>query len=139
MAEKDIRGRLASTLNILRLIGSLYVLCIGPFVSFEALALSCSALPITFATIFYFMPESPYFLIKIGRKDAARENLIRLSNNATSLKIIDERLLEIESLVQHDMENQSSLWEFLFNEKYRRSLIVIIGEDFSIMIIFFCK
>ncbi|KAF2894809.1 hypothetical protein ILUMI_11366 [Ignelater luminosus] len=126
VADKDIRGRLGTTLNK-GLIGTLYVLCVGPFVTYETLALSCSILPMTFAIIFYFMPESPYYLIKIGNKNAAKENLIRLLGNNTPPKTIEERLLEIESVVEHDMKNQSTLWEFLSNKKYRKSLIIIIG------------
>lgn len=130
IAEKDIRGKLGTTFNILKLTGSLYVLCVGPFVSYEALALSCSVLPIVFAIIFYFMPESPYFLIKVGRKDAARENLIRLSGNNTPSKTIEDRLTEIESVVEYDMQNRSTLWEFLSKQEYRKSLIVMAGEMF---------
>ncbi|KAF2887566.1 hypothetical protein ILUMI_18607, partial [Ignelater luminosus] len=127
IAEKDIRGKLGTTFNILKLTGSLYVLCVGPFVSYEALALSCSVLPIVFAVIFYFMPESPYFLIKVGKKDLARKNLIRLSGNNTSAKAIEDRLNEIESVVEYDMQNRSTLWEFLSKQEYRKSLIVMAG------------
>ncbi|KAF2905994.1 hypothetical protein ILUMI_00182, partial [Ignelater luminosus] len=127
IADKDIRGKLGTTFNILKLMGSLYVLCVGPFVSYEALALSCSVLPIAFAIIFYFMPESPYFLIKVGKKDEARKNLIRLSGNNTSAKTIEDRLDEIESVVEYDMQNRSTLWEFLSKEEYRKSLIVMTG------------
>ncbi|KAF2894808.1 hypothetical protein ILUMI_11365 [Ignelater luminosus] len=127
IADKDIRGKLGTTFNILRLVGSLYVLCVGPFVSYKALALSCSVFPITFAILFYFMPESPYFLVKVGKKDAARDSLIRLLGNNTSPKAIEERLIEIESLIEYDMRNRSTLWEFLSKEEYRRSLIIIIG------------
>ncbi|KAF2905993.1 hypothetical protein ILUMI_00183 [Ignelater luminosus] len=127
IAEKDIRGKLGTTFNILKLTGNLYVLCVGPFISYEALALSCSVLPITFAIIFYFMPESPYFLIKVGKKDLARQNLIRLSGNNTPAKTIEDRLNEIESVVEYDMQNRSTLWEFLSKEEYRKSLIVMFG------------
>lgn len=127
IAEKDIRGKLGTTFNILKLTGGLYVLCVGPFIPYKTLAISCTAFPIIFVILFCFMPESPYYLVKSGKIDAARVNLIRLSSNDTTPKTIEDRLEEIESTVQYDMKNRSTLWELFSKKEYRKSLIVMAG------------
>lgn len=127
IAEKDIRGKLGTAFNLLKLTGSLFVLTIGPFVSYTVLAISCSILPVIFLTLFYFMPESPYYLIKIGQRDAARQSLITLSKDNRSKEDIEEQLREIEKTVEYTNQYKSTLWELLSKKEYRKSVIVIIG------------
>ncbi|KAF5294388.1 hypothetical protein FQR65_LT10753 [Abscondita terminalis] len=127
ISEKDIRGKLCTAFNIMKLTGSLFVLSIGPFVSYTALAISCGVLPVVFVILFYFMPESPHYLIKIGKMEEARLNLIRLSCNNRPKSEIDEQLKEIEDTVLFAMQNKSTLWEMLSKKEYRKSVIVITG------------
>lgn len=111
----------------MKLTGSLFVLSVGPFVSYTALALSCSVIPVIFVVLFYFMPESPHYLIKIGKKEEARTNLTKLSCKNRSKYDIEEHLKEIESTVTFAMQNKSTLWEMLSKKEYRKSVIVITG------------
>ncbi|KAF2903396.1 hypothetical protein ILUMI_02774, partial [Ignelater luminosus] len=127
IAEKDIRGKLGTAFNLMKLTGSLFVLTIGPFVSYTVLAISCSILPVIFLTLFYFMPESPYYLIKIGQRDAARESLIILSKDNRTKEEIETQLKEIEKNVEYTNQHKSTLWELLSKKEYRKSVIVIIG------------
>ncbi|KAK5640741.1 hypothetical protein RI129_009288 [Pyrocoelia pectoralis] len=127
IAEKDIRGKLGSAFNILRLVGSLYVFSVGPFVSYLALALTCAIFPVLFIIAFAFMPESPYYLIKVNKQEMAKNNLIRLSSNSATMDFIDSRLKEIQATVDYDMRNRANVWELFTNKLYRKSVIVITG------------
>ena len=127
IAEKDIRGKLGSAFNILRLVGSLYVFSVGPFISYIALAWSCAIFPVLFMITYAFMPESPYYLIKSNRYDLAKKNLITLSRNSASSEFINSRLREIQATVDYDMKNRANVWELVTNKLYRRSMIVITG------------
>ncbi|KAB0793642.1 hypothetical protein PPYR_13262 [Photinus pyralis] len=127
ISEKDIRGKLCTTFNIMKLSGSLFVLSIGPFVSYTVLAISSSVLSVIFVLVFYFMPESPHYCIKVGRREEALRNLTRLSCNNRTKSDIDEQLKDIEMTVSYAMQNKSTLWELLSKEEYRRSVIVITG------------
>lgn len=79
------------------------------------------------------MPESPYHLIKSGDKDAARNNLFRLSSNSEDRSSIEARLLHIENTVQNDMLNKTTMWEFLTNGLYRKALFIMIGKFNSLI------
>ncbi|KAF5271219.1 hypothetical protein FQA39_LY08226 [Lamprigera yunnana] len=127
ISEKDIRGKLCTAFNVMKLTGSLFVLSIGPFVSFTVLAVSCSVIPVIFVVLFYFMPESPHYLIKIGDRDGARLSLTRLSSKNRSKSDIDDQLKDIESTVSFAMQNKSTYWEMLSKKEYRKSVIVIAG------------
>lgn len=129
IAEKDIRGKLGTAINLLKLTGSLYVLSIGPFVSYKALTLSCSSILIIFVVSFYFMPETPTYLLKVGKKEQANKNLVLLCSNGTCDKGIESRMTEIQTTVDYDMRNRSTMKEFLTNPEYRMSLIVMTGNE----------
>ncbi|KAI4456964.1 sugar transporter-like [Holotrichia oblita] len=127
ISEKDIRGRLSSTLIILKLVGALLVLCIGPYVSYTVLAIVCAIIPIIFVALYVFMPESPYYLVKINQKEQAEKNLRILSSNLVDDKFITDRIMEIERSVEEDMKNKTTLWEFMTNSEYRMAIIIMFG------------
>lgn len=127
IADKDIRGKLGTAFNILKLSGSLFVLSVGPFISYRALTLSCSVAPLIFAGSFYFMPESPYFLVKSQKPEKAKRNLSTLNRKNITEKELCDKLDEITATVECDMQNKSSIKEFLIKPEYRRSLLILFG------------
>lgn len=83
--------------------------------------------PIIFFITFIFMPESPYYLIRINNKDGARKNLKRLSKNSDPTKVIEDRLQEIEKIVMHDLQNPSTPKELFTNRENHKPLFIIAG------------
>lgn len=75
------------------------------------------------------MPESPYHMIKIGDRRVAEDILFRLSSRHEDEDNIRARLLDIENTVRNDMSNKTSMWEFLRNPLYRRSLFIMTGKS----------
>lgn len=63
IAEVEIRGTLGSYLELQGCAGILFVYIVGALVDLKVLSYICGALPIVFATTFFFMPESPVFLM----------------------------------------------------------------------------
>ena len=59
-------------------IGLLYAYAIGPFVSYVAFAIVCAIPPVVFFGCFFMMPESPYHLLKIGKREEAVQALAKL-------------------------------------------------------------
>ncbi|KAI4456966.1 sugar transporter [Holotrichia oblita] len=127
IAEKDIRGRLGSTFVLLKQVGALLVLTIGPYVSYTWLAIIGMIVASFFLGTFVFMPESPYYLMKVHDRDNAEKNLRILSSNTVDDKFIEDRLHEIESTITQDMENKGNLWQFLTNPQYRKVIIIMAG------------
>ncbi|GJQ83652.1 hypothetical protein Trydic_g14362 [Trypoxylus dichotomus] len=113
IADQEIRGRLSNYFTIIKLIAHFVVLALGPFVSY--------------AVFFYFMPESPYHMIKIGDRLLAEDILFRLSSKKEDEGSIRSRLLEIENTIQKDMMNNTTMWELVVNPLYRKVLFIMTG------------
>ncbi|KAI4456963.1 sugar transporter-like [Holotrichia oblita] len=127
VAENDIRGKLSTATIILRVSGSLMILCVGPYVSYQTLSLIGVILPILFLLSFSFMPESPFYLVKKNRIKEAEQNLRVLSSKTVDDKFIANRLNEIKYCIDEDMKNKATVWEFLSNPMYRKPMIILFG------------
>lgn len=112
----------------MRLVGTFIVLSIGPFVSFKALAALCGCIPLCAFILFCFMPESPYYLVKKGRFEDAKNSLVRLSKNSEPMENIEKKIKEIEFVISHDNKNKSSLLDILTKKEYRRCMTIMAGK-----------
>jgi len=70
-----IRGALGSLLQLLVVVGFLFEYCIGPYVTYQHLAIASAFVPIMFAVSFFFFPESPYHLLAKGKREEATKAL----------------------------------------------------------------
>ena len=73
--------------------GELYGHAIGPFVSYSCLVYISMILPVTFFLTFFWMPESPYWLLMKNRVEESKKNLIflrRYSDESAVEKDIEE-------------------------------------------------
>ncbi|XP_023167619.2 facilitated trehalose transporter Tret1 isoform X3 [Drosophila hydei] len=75
IAQKDIRGTLGSFFQLMITIGILFVYGIGAGLSVFWMSIVCGILPIIFGVIFFFMPESPTYLVSKNRSDAAVKSI----------------------------------------------------------------
>lgn len=117
----------------MRLVGTFLVLCTGPFISFKALAVVCGCIPLIAFILFCYLPESPYYLVKIGKMDEARESLIRLSKRTETTENIERKIEEIQYTITHDSQNKSSLLEILKKREYRKCLLILLGTKANTM------
>lgn len=75
IAEKAIRGSIGTFFELLVNAGILFVYLIGPLISVFWMNIVCAMWPLIFGVIFYFMPESPVYLIIENREDEAIASL----------------------------------------------------------------
>lgn len=113
---------------MMRLVGTFIVLSVGPFISFKGLAVVCGCIPLLAFILFCFMPESPYYLVKVGKMKEARESLIRLSKPTETAENIDKKIKEIEYTLAQDSQHKSTLFEILTKQEYRKCMIIILGK-----------
>lgn len=76
IAEKSIRGRLGVFFQLLLVIGILFAYALGEFHNLKALTLPCGVVPIIFALIIFFLPESPVYSLKKKKEEKARKALV---------------------------------------------------------------
>ncbi|XP_065165617.1 facilitated trehalose transporter Tret1-like isoform X1 [Atheta coriaria] len=124
IADPDIRGRLGTSYGVMKLSGSIIVLAVGPFVSYTVLAIVCAIVPFTLFCLLFFIPESPYSLVKKQRLDEAREAVIMLSGSKDDIEI-DERVKTIVAFV-HTAERPLGVKEVFSNWKYVKSMAIVI-------------
>ncbi|KAK5641090.1 hypothetical protein RI129_009637 [Pyrocoelia pectoralis] len=125
IASKDIRGILGVIPAFTSIIGVIAVYSIGPFVSYITLASICVIFPLLQLFSLLFAPNSPYFLLKNGREEDAKKNLVRLCGSSTSTDQIDEMLREMNETLERDTGHKS-LTELLLTLNFRKSLLVVL-------------
>ena len=71
IASEDIRGVLGSLLVLIINTGILLGFVAGAHLSYRANALVSSTMPLVFLTTFYFMPETPIYLVRQNKLNEA--------------------------------------------------------------------
>lgn len=88
ITEDSIRGSVGSFFFLMVTIGILYAYVVGSYTSVFIFNITCTLIPIIFGLIFFFMPETPYFLVSKGKDAEAKAALRRL--RGSSYDIDDE-------------------------------------------------
>ncbi|KAF5270569.1 hypothetical protein FQR65_LT05467 [Abscondita terminalis] len=123
ISEKHNRGTLCSFPPIGTVLSTVLIYTVGLFVSFTTLAIICASVPMISVLGFYFIPESPHYLIKINQPQAARNTLKYL----TGTDNVDEWFKEIETIVHNDGSSNFKLSELLYDRNHRKSFMIIIA------------
>ncbi|XP_051160898.1 facilitated trehalose transporter Tret1-like [Leptopilina boulardi] len=123
IAEKNIRGILIVIGKIAYILGSLIVVILGAFVSYDNMNLILLLISLLFFLTFTFMPESPYFCVNINRDDDAVKNLIKLRGRRDIKKI----QLEIKNMKQglrNNILKRNSMIKLFTIESNRKALLI---------------
>ncbi|XP_049828056.1 facilitated trehalose transporter Tret1-like [Schistocerca gregaria] len=102
IAEDRIRGFLVSMATTMAGLGSLLMTAVGPKLSFFTVTEIMMVWPVLFAAVFWWMPESPYFLLAKHRKDEATKALMRLRGKSSE----EEVQAELE-VIQRGLEENT--------------------------------
>ncbi|KAK3923531.1 Facilitated trehalose transporter Tret1 [Frankliniella fusca] len=137
IADTQVRGALGTLLQAMLYCGILMEYVVGPYVSYLALALTSGAVPLVFFALFFFMPESPHWLLQRGRREEARRALAWLRGTGEQAVAAElgemTRTLELQ-LQPHEKSGGGaaaavpggSLKDILFSKGPRKALIIIL-------------
>ena len=75
ICQVDIRGSLASSMQVMTMFGLLSVYTIGAFLSWRYVSIICSTVPVLTIICLYFIPRSPSYLMSKGAKLQAMSSL----------------------------------------------------------------
>lgn len=100
IAEVNIRGTLGVYLDLMFNVGIFYVYALGAAFPYLWMSIFSTALPILFAVTFFWMPESPMFLLSKGKVAKAERALCQLRGtpNRRTAQIEDE-LKEMQNFI----------------------------------------
>jgi SP family facilitated glucose transporter-like MFS transporter 8 len=125
ISEARIRGALGSFLQLLVVVGFLFEYCIGPYVTYQHLAIASAFVPIMFAVSFFFFPESPYYLLAKGKREEATKALQWLRGQ--SRVGVQAELNDIQAAVEEEMKNKSKLSDLIATKGNIRALYLSLG------------
>lgn len=97
--QKEYRGALGTIIQFSISVGLLFDYAVGPYVPFMWLSIASIFFPALFIILFFFVPESPYYLVEKGKEQEARKALQWLRGKsaagvATELKILQTEIEE---------------------------------------------
>lgn len=73
--QDSVRGAIGSLMQVFVTFGLLFVYSIGPYVPYMWLSIGAAVIPVLFVASFFWMPESPYYLLAVPDKEAAKKSL----------------------------------------------------------------
>ncbi|XP_072396072.1 facilitated trehalose transporter Tret1-like [Diabrotica undecimpunctata] len=124
ISEIHNRGTISSIFSVALNCGIVYCLLIGPLCSLKLLTLLCTVPLIIFIFIFgLFIPESPVFLVSVGKHKEALKVLQRL-RNTTDVK---EELQEITKSLELHLAEKKGVWDLFRDKQLRKALIIVVG------------
>lgn len=135
IAGVGIRGALGSVFTIQLSCGVLFEVIVGPYVSYHTLNATSAVVPVLFFIAFLWVPESPYYLLKVGRAaDAARclrwyrgcDGESGSGNDDDGDATVAAELRLMQANVRKDMENGSAFGELFTNRNNFRALAVVM-------------
>lgn len=127
IAEKEIRGVIGTFCMLLINIGILFVYIVGAYASVFWTSIICAMIPLIFALSFFFMPESPVYLVMKNRENEVNKSYKWLrGENYNPQSEID--LLKEE--IEEGNKSQAALSEILSRRASQRALLIGFGLMF---------
>ncbi|KAF2884959.1 hypothetical protein ILUMI_21236 [Ignelater luminosus] len=121
IADEKIRGFLGSFIHVLMQVGIIVIYAVAPFVSLMASSLVGACFLIVHLITFPFMPESPYYLLLIGKIDEALKSLQRLR----ARNDVEEEFKEISAAVERQKEERGKIIDLFIVESNRKAFIIM--------------
>lgn len=121
IAEDSIRGKVGTYFQLNITLGILFSYVIGSYVSVFAFNILCTCIPLVFGIVFFFMPESPNFLVVKGRNDEARESLVRLRGKSYD---VDSELNNLKYKTEQSQTEQVSFIKMITKKTALKAILI---------------
>ncbi|XP_047993465.1 facilitated trehalose transporter Tret1 isoform X2 [Leguminivora glycinivorella] len=121
IAQDSIRGTLGSFFQLMITVGILFAYAVGSYVSVLVFNVLCAIIPIIFGVVFFFMPESPNFLVVKNRPDEARDALIRLRGRNYD---VDTELNNLRAKAEESRNNPVSFSSAITKKTALKALLI---------------
>ncbi|XP_053674258.1 facilitated trehalose transporter Tret1-like [Anopheles nili] len=122
ISSDRVRGSIGVLVTVMAKLAFLFEYSVGPYVGFRALAWISLALPVGFIVLFFWMPETPYFLLARNNQSGAAESLRWLRRGAA----IEEELARMQKLVLDSKQKGNPLKQLLLAPANKKSLVIIL-------------
>ncbi|CAG7718425.1 unnamed protein product [Allacma fusca] len=123
-SEDSVRGTLGAGFQLMVTVGILFVYVVGDAVSWEWLSLISGFGPLVFLVLMIFPPESPRWLISVGKHTEASESL-RWLRGASSSQDVEEELAVIQKSVNESKQQSATFKDLLAPAILKPTLIAL--------------
>lgn len=130
IAEPSVRSKLSNMQSVMWYIGILSEDCVGPYLSYSALAWFSITVPILFFACFLVLPETPFYLVIRGKEGKAAQALAWFRGGVPEPHIADE-LQAIKDHIHEEKLNKKSWTAIFTDDVYLKSIYVITVIVFS--------
>ena len=120
ISEDNIRGALGTIRSAVGNMSGILICAIGPLLSIRDMAIICILMPLVFAVAFFWMPESPMFLMKFGKTEEAMEAMIWLRGG--NKEAAEEEISKLTVVVEENKSKQVSIKNLISSRGTRRGL-----------------
>ncbi|KAF4524399.1 hypothetical protein B566_EDAN009315 [Ephemera danica] len=124
IAETKLRGILSSFYQLLICVGVELAYVIGAYTPIFWFSIISALIPIIFAVVFFFVPESPQYLLKKGRHEDAKNALQWFRGPKYNT---EQELEEMKFSVEESMKNKTSFAEMFQDRVSRKGIFILIG------------
>jgi sugar porter (SP) family MFS transporter len=126
IAENSNRGAFGCMMGLVCTAGTLFCYIIGPFVTIKTFCLILVVPPVVFFIVFgLFAPESPYFLLMVGKEEEAKLALKRIRRH-----FLEKELEEMKRNVEDSLSKNVTLRDSLKSKAIRKGLLIGCGLMF---------
>ncbi|XP_019758505.1 facilitated trehalose transporter Tret1-2 homolog [Dendroctonus ponderosae] len=130
IVEDRQRGVMGSMLGVFNCFGVLFMYLVGPFVSVQLFSLINLIAPILFYILFgFFVPESPYDLVKQGKEESAEISLMKLRGREVAGDVQKE-LTYITESIDNSSGQPSTICSLFQNKALRKAMLISNGLMF---------
>ena len=122
LCQIEIRGALATSMQLMTMLGLLSTYSIGAYIDWRTLTIICSTVPVFSILSLTSIPRSPVFLLTKGLKEDAR---LSLQFYRGSKADVDEELIKLEqSITEMKSVEQTGMKKILTDRTYLKPLIL---------------
>ncbi|XP_069696658.1 facilitated trehalose transporter Tret1-like isoform X2 [Periplaneta americana] len=107
IAEVSNRGALGVYLDLMFNVGIFYVYVVGAALPYFWMSVASTIIPVIFVLTFFWMPESPIYLLTKGRIEDARKSLCWLRGVHLPIAETENELKEMQSFIKGSQANAS--------------------------------
>lgn len=125
VANVQIRGALSTMFIGFLNLGMLYDYMFGWILPYEGLNIVNAIIPIAFAILFLFVPESPYYLTMKNKPEKAITSLATYRQVNRDNEGLQREYNLVRSTVEKDLKNKSNFWDVAGTKSNRRALFII--------------
>nr|XP_033328585.1 facilitated trehalose transporter Tret1-like [Megalopta genalis] len=127
ISEVSIRGTLGAMFQLFLTVGIFLAFVLGSFLSYTWFAIICALVIVAFGGTFFFMPESPVWLVGKMMKQEATEALNVLRGDDYDP---GEELKEMQKAADDSLDRQTSFLDMLKSPVERKAMIASFGMMF---------